>query len=267
MTQHLRDFLRFLQLNRNASAHTVRAYESDLTQFLDHTAAQAGVRRADLDPTRLDRDAVRSFLAQVHKQGQARATSARKLAAVRTFLRYLRREGLIEGDAAALVPTPKRAVRMPAHLSEDEMTRLIAAPATDTLLGRRDHAILELFYASGLRLSELVGLDVEDLNLSAKMVRVLGKGRKERIVPFNSSTAAAMRAYLKDRELLVRGVRLPLGDARGRQPDRGSRRNGPPNRLRQGYGGPPKLHAKAEGGRYGGYEPTSVAKNARARRA
>src|SRR5438093_1090801 len=156
----------------------------------------------------------------MHKLGQARATAARKLAAVRTFLRYLRREGLIEGDAAALVRTPKREVRMPAHLSEDEMTRLMAAPANDTPLGRRDHAILELFYASGLRLSELVGLDVEDLNLSAKMVRVLGKGRKERIVPFNNSTAAAMRAYLKDRELLVRGVRL--------QPDRGSRRNGPP---------------------------------------
>jgi len=205
MTRHLKDFLRFLELNRNASAHTVRAYESDLTQFLDCTAARANVTRADLDPARLDRDAVRAFLADVHKLGQARATSARKLAAVRTFLRYLRREGLIEGDAAALVPTPKREVRMPAHLSEDEMTRLMAAPANDTPLGRRDHAILELFYASGLRLSELVGLDVEDLNLSAKMVRVLGKGRKERIVPFNNSTAAAMRAYLKDRERLMHG--------------------------------------------------------------
>ena len=250
MTRHLKDFLRFLELNRNASAHTVRAYESDLTQFLDCTAARANVKRADLDPVRLDRDAVRAFLADVHKLGQARATSARKLAAVRTFLRYLRREGLIEGDAAALVPTPKREVRMPAHLSEDEMTRLMAAPANDTPLGRRDHAILELFYASGLRLSELVGLDVEDLNLSAKMVRVLGKGRKERIVPFNNSTVAAMRTYLKDREQFVRGVRL--------QPDRRSRPNGPPNRLRQGYGGPPKLHAKAEGGRHVREEPLFV---------
>jgi integrase/recombinase XerC len=205
MTACLEAFLQFLELNRNVSPHTVRAYESDLTQFLDHAAAEAGVRRADLDPARLDRDAVRGFLAKVHRQGQARATSARKLAAVRTFLRYLRREGLIDGDAAALVPTPKREERMPAHLSEAEMTRLIAAPASDTPLGRRDHAILELFYASGLRLSELVGLDVDDLNLSAKMVRVLGKGGKERIVPFNTSTATAIRAYLKDRELLVHG--------------------------------------------------------------
>ena len=93
---------------------------------------------------------------------------------------------------------------MPAHLSEREMEALLSAPAADTPLGRRDRAILELFYASGLRLSELVGLDVEDVNLSAKMVRVLGKGRKERIVPFNRCTALALRTYLADRATLVR---------------------------------------------------------------
>jgi integrase/recombinase XerC len=91
MTARLTAFLEFLALNRNVSAHTVRAYESDLTQFLDHAAAAASVAPADLDPARLDRDAVRSFLAGVHRKGQARATAARKLAAVRTFLRYLRR--------------------------------------------------------------------------------------------------------------------------------------------------------------------------------
>ena len=126
---------------------------------------------------------------------------------MRTFLRYLRREEVIEDDPGALVATPKRDIRMPAHLSEAEMTALLDAPAGDTPLSRRDRAILELFYASGLRLSELTGLDVEDLNLSAKMVRVLGKGGKERIVPFNGSTAKAMRAYLNDRETLVRSVR------------------------------------------------------------
>jgi integrase/recombinase XerC len=233
MTEVLKDFLKFLALNRNASAHTVRAYESDLTQFLDHAAAQSGVKRTALDPARLDRDIIRGFLADMHKRGQSRATSARKLAAVRTFLRYLRREDLIEGDPGALVATPKREVRMPAHLSEGEMADLIAAPAVDSPLGRRDHAILELFYASGLRLSELVGLDVEDLNLSARMVRVLGKGGKQRIVPFNTSTAGAIRTYLKDRELLVRGVCLSLGGPRdraldglrGRETDRGVTRD------------------------------------------
>jgi integrase/recombinase XerC len=226
VTTELKEFLRFLRLNRNVSPHTVRAYESDLSQFLAHAALAAGVKPSALTPAQLDRAAIRGFLADTHKRGQARATSARKLAATRTFLRYLRREGLLAGDPGALVPTPKREVRMPAHLSEDEMSRLIAAPA-DSPLGRRDHAILELFYASGLRLSELVGLDVEDLNLTAKMVRVLGKGGKERIVPFNNSTAVAVRAYLKDRQLLVRQA---------------PRRTGPP----------PKLPAKTEGGRHEG---------------
>jgi integrase/recombinase XerC len=205
MNAHLKTFLQFLRLNRNASAHTVRAYESDLSQFLDHAAALADVKRAALEPSHLDRAALRGFLAELHKRGLSRASAARKLAAARTFLRYLRREGMVNDDAGAMVPTPKRDVRMPVHLSEQEMARLVTAPALDAPLGRRDRAILELFYASGLRLSELAGLDADDVNLSAQMVRTLGKGGKQRIVPFNKSTASAIRAYLKDRELLVRG--------------------------------------------------------------
>jgi integrase/recombinase XerC len=203
---HLKSFLRFLELNRNASAHTVRAYDSDLSQFLAHVASEAGVKRSDLDAAQLDRSAIRSFLADLHRRGDARATAARKLAAVRTFLRYLRREEVIDDDPGALVPTPKRDVRMPAHLSEGEMEALLAAPATDAPLPRRDRAILELFYASGLRLSELAGLDLEDVNLSQRMVRVRGKGKKERLVPFNTSTATAIRTYLKDRDALIRGA-------------------------------------------------------------
>jgi integrase/recombinase XerC len=203
MNEILKAFLQFLRLNRNASAHTVRAYESDLSQFLNHVAQSAGVKRGELTPSHLDRLAIRGFLADLHKRGLSRASAARKLAAARTFLRYLRREGLMEDDSGTLVPTPKREVRMPAHLSEEEMARLLDAPAGDTALGRRDRAILELFYASGLRLSELVGLDVDDANVSAQMVRTLGKGGKQRLVPFNKTTATALRAYLKDRALLV----------------------------------------------------------------
>ena len=214
MTGHLKDFLQFLRLNRNVSPHTVRGYQSDLTQFLDHLAARRGVMRRDLGAQALDRSAIRSFLGSVHERGQARATSARKLAAVRAFLRYLRRESVIDQDPAALIATPKQDVRMPAHLSEDEMTRLLDAPAGDTPLGRRDRAILELFYASGLRLSELAGLDLEDVNLRARMVRVTGKGGKERLVPFNSSTASAIRVSLKDRELLVREAPSTLREKR-----------------------------------------------------
>jgi integrase/recombinase XerC len=207
MIERLKEYLRYLRFNRNASAHTVRAYNTDLLQFLDHAAAAAGVRRATLEGSHLDRAALRSFLAELHRHGLSRASAARKLAAVRSFLRYLRREHAIDEDPGALVATPKRDIRMPAHLSEREMEVLLAAPAADTPLSRRDRAILELFYASGLRLSELVGLDVGDVNLSAQVVRVLGKGRKERLVPFNGSTATAIRTYLADRATLVVGRR------------------------------------------------------------
>jgi integrase/recombinase XerC len=204
MNAHLKAFLQFLKLNRSASPHTVRAYESDLTQFLGHAAVLAGITRAALEPAHLDRAALRGFMTELHKRGLSRASAARKLAAARTFLRYLRREGVVDGDAGAMVPTPKRDVRMPVHLSEQEMARLVTAPPSDEPLARRDRAILELFYASGLRLSELAGLGIDDVNLSAQMVRALGKGGKQRLVPFNTSTATAIRTYLPDREQLVR---------------------------------------------------------------
>jgi integrase/recombinase XerC len=220
ITTHLKHFVEFLRLNRNASAHTARAYDSDITQFLSHAAIENRIAPADLRPEHVDRSAIRRFLAELHRQGHSRATAARKLAAVRTFLRYLRREAVIDGDPGALVATPKREIRMPAHLSEQEMVALLAAPAADEPLGRRDRAILELFYASGLRLSELAGLNVADLNLSARMVRVLGKGGKPRLVPFNASAAAAVRAYLKDWEGLTKhgAGRVAQAGQEGRDP-------------------------------------------------
>jgi integrase/recombinase XerC len=203
MTDHLTHFLDYLRYNRNASPHTVRAYQSDLTQFIAHAAAAAGVAPAALEPESIGRDTIRAFLRHLHTGGQTRATAARKLAGVRAFLRYLRREAIIEGDPGALVGSPRREIRIPAHLSEGEMETLLESAAGEGPLGRRDRAILELFYASGLRLSELAGLDVEDVNLGAKMVRVLGKGRKQRLVPFNGTTAAALRVYLKERGKMV----------------------------------------------------------------
>ena len=228
MTAHLKAFLQFMRLNRNASVHTVRAYESDLGQFLGDVAAQTGTKVAELGPGALDRHAIRRFVGELHQRGLSRASAARKLAAVRTFLRYLRREEIIGDDPGALVPTPKREVRMPAHLSEDEMTALLDAADDATPLGWRDRAILELFYASGLRLGELAGLDLEDVNLSARMARVLGKGGKERLVPFNSTTASAIRAYLRGRETLLDGQEGRDGrDRRERQsPTRPSRLSG-----------------------------------------
>ena len=194
----LEEFLEHLALNENASAHTVRAYESDLSQFLTFLAAHTGRKRIDLAPDDFSHLNIRAFLGDLQKRGNSRSSAARKLAALRTFARYLRREGVIEGDPASLVGTPKREQRLPAHLGEGEMVQLLDMPDTGHPLGRRDKAILELFYASGLRLSELVGLDVDDVNLSSRIVRVLGKGRKERLVPFNKTAEAALRQWMKD---------------------------------------------------------------------
>ena len=152
---HLRTFLDYLSLNRNASAHTVDAYASDVQQFL--TFASVYLEKANVTPKDMDIDLVRAFLAELHRQGQSRASASRKLSALRTFMRYLKREGWIETDPASLAVSPKREQRVPAHLSVDEMSQLLDMPDTSGPLGRRDRAILELFYASGLRLSELVG--------------------------------------------------------------------------------------------------------------
>ena len=205
--EHLKAFLEHLRLNENASAHTVRAYDSDLSQFLAFLASHLDRRVSELAPPDLDHLNARAFLADLARRGNSKASAARKLSAIRAFGRYLRHEGIIDGDPAALVGTPKREVRIPKHLAVDEMSKLLDAPDTSAPLGRRDKAILELFYASGLRLSELVGLDVDDVNLSSRIVRVRGKGGKERLVPFNPPAADAIRsAWLRDREGLRQGA-------------------------------------------------------------
>jgi len=213
MRDHLKAFLEHLLLNENASPHTVRAYESDLSQYLAFLATHVNRRVSELTPDHLDHLGARGFIADLNKRGNAKASAARKLSAIRAFGRYLRREGIIDSDPAALVGTPRRETRIPNHLAVDEMSKLLDAPDTSGPLGRRDQAILELFYASGLRLSELAGLDLEDVNLSGRVVRVLGKGRKERIVPFNPTAGAALRAWLADREQFLRAGQTP---ARGR---------------------------------------------------
>jgi integrase/recombinase XerC len=218
MKEQLDAFLEHLALNDNASAHTVRAYESDLSQFLTFLAQHLGKRRSDLVPTEFAHGHIRAFLSELHKRGNSRSSAARKLAAIRAFGRHLRREGELDGDPAALVGTPRQDHHLPAHLGEAEMTRLLEMPDVSRPLGRRDRAILELFYASGLRLSELVGLDIGDVNLASRTVRVLGKGRKERLVPFNRTTEDAIRSWLKDWETLLAArpaVRRGLGKRSG----------------------------------------------------
>ncbi|HAK55255.1 MAG: tyrosine recombinase XerC [Vicinamibacterales bacterium] len=217
MLSQLRSFLEFLRLNRNVSAHTLRAYESDLTQFVSFMADTLERPVESIGPAEFDQLAIRGFLADLYRRGNSRASSARKLAAIRAFGRYLRRERLIEGDPGALVGTPKLEQRIPAHLELNEMEQLLEMPDTETPLGRRDRAILEMFYASGLRLSELVALDLDDVDLNGRLVRVHGKGGRERIVPFNRSAAAAVRRYLRDREALVRRAPTPAATRTARR--------------------------------------------------
>ena len=214
MTSQLEAFIDYLRLNRNTSVHTSAAYNSDLTQLVEFAAGHLDKPIARLRPRDLDLAVVRAYMAELYRRGQSRASVARKLSALRTFVRFLRREGWIDTDPVALAQSPRREHKVPAHLSVDEMATLLDAPDAATLLGRRDRAILELFYASGLRLSELVGLDMEDVNLRSRVVRVMGKGGKERLVPFNTSAQKALHAWYADRARLRAGA---IGKAPARQ--------------------------------------------------
>lgn len=217
LKEHSRAFVAFLKLNRNVSPNTVRAYDTDVTQFLEFVAARDGLKPSQVPPDRLDPIAIRDFLGDLHKRGLSRASAARRLSALRTFAKYLVREGVLPDDATQLVGAPKREQSLPAHLGHSEIDALLGSPDLSIVAGRRDRAILELFYASGLRLSELAGADLEDINLSGRMIRVRGKGGKERLLPFNTSAADAMRSMLTDAASL-RPVVAPR--PKGRAPQR-----------------------------------------------
>lgn len=210
LKERAREFLEFLKFNRNVSPHTLRAYDTDVEQFLAFAATSRGVKPSQLTVDVFDTDTVRGFMGALHERGISRASSARRLAALRTFARYLVREEAIADDPTALVGVPRKAQTLPAHLPMPEMDRLLSAPDVQTVAGRRDQAILELFYASGLRLSELVGLDLGDINLSSRIARVDGKGGKQRLVPFNRTAAEAIRQMLQDPQPLP----APPGAAR-----------------------------------------------------
>src|SRR5262245_35364462 len=236
MRAHVESFLEFLHYNRNASTHTVRAYESDISQYLQWVAAETGRRVGDLTPADLDPQTLRTHIAELNRQGEARSSVSRKVSALRTFVRYLRREGLLERDPTSLTVAPRREHTLPVHLTESEMARLLETPDAADPLGRRDRAILELFYASGLRLSELEALDLENVDFSRRMVRVMGKGGKERIVPFNHASERALRAWLADRWKILaeRGTKNKDGrtDRTERRTKGGERPRAAPSRRR-----------------------------------
>jgi integrase/recombinase XerC len=195
MSAAIERFLRHMDRERNASAHTVRAYGEDVAQFATYLAGEIG---REPRPQDADHLAVRGFLAALHGGGLRRVSAARKLAALRTFFRYLCREGILDRNPAAAILSPRLERSIPSHLEEDETASLLDVPGDDDA-SLRARAILELLYATGIRCAELVGLDVPEVDLDARMVRVLGKGRKERVVPFGSRARDAVLAYLPAR--------------------------------------------------------------------
>jgi integrase/recombinase XerC len=196
MQEWIDRFQQFLAVERNLSPHTCAAYRRDLEEFREFLAGHGGAAAADLQ--RVDHVLLRRYLAELHKRNQ-RTSIARKLSALRSFFRYLVREGTLSANPAEVVATPKRNRYLPKTLSVDEATALMERGHGTTLLALRDRAILELLYSSGLRVSELTGLNVGGLDLREQLVRVLGKGRKERIVPVGRKAHEALTAYLEAR--------------------------------------------------------------------
>jgi integrase/recombinase XerC len=185
-------FLRHLDRERNASPHTVRAYGEDLQQFARHAREDLG---RDARPQDVDHLLIRAFLARLRREGLKTTSAARKLATLRTFFRYLCREGIIDRNPARALLSPRLEKRVPTYLDERDVALLVEMPG-EGLPAVRGRAILEMLYATGVRCSELVGLDLEEIDRVDRSIRVLGKGRKERIVPFGTRASAALEAYL-----------------------------------------------------------------------
>jgi integrase/recombinase XerC len=195
------DFLDYLTYERNVSANTISAYRNDLESFVGFLCNDYfTMAREHLDLGKVDHLTIRSYLAHLARQKLARASTARHLSALRSFFKYLMREGVVPANPARSVTTPKREKHLPAVMQTSDIALLLEQPDLSTPLGLRDRAFLELLYGSGLRISELVGIELDDLQLRARLVKVRGKGSKERIVPFGSKAEEALRAWLAVRK-------------------------------------------------------------------
>jgi integrase/recombinase XerC len=195
MEDAIRAFVTFLEIERGASRETIRGYRSDLRQFLSYAGTLRPSTAPALTPEEVDPLTIRGYLAWLDRKKEKKASLARKLAALRSFFRFMTREGLAGQNPAAEVRTPKLPQYLPRVLTKDDANALMEFPEGDDLSARRDRAILETLYSTGARVSELVGMNVEDLNRSDGLVRLRGKGRKERIVPIGTVALEALREY------------------------------------------------------------------------
>ncbi len=203
MRRYIEAFLEALR-NRAVSEHTLTSYESDLREFESFLE----LRKATFES--IDHIFIRDFLGHLYDRQLEKTSIARKLACLRTFFKFLVRERRIKTNPAELVSSPRLPKKLPSYLPEDEAATVVETPEGDTVKDLRDRAILELLYASGLRVRELAGLNDENLDMGQQLIRVFGKGRKQRIVPFGEFAARALTAYLAERDRL--GLAAPEDD-------------------------------------------------------
>jgi integrase/recombinase XerC len=223
MEREIRDFVQYLKVERGASGHTLRNYLSDLRQFLTFLGAHDQAKSEGLSasggwparPPQAERGAetinhlgIRAYLADLRQQGLKKSSLARKLAVLRSFFKYLRREGLVRANPASLVNMPRLEKSLPTFLTIDQAATLMESPTGQDRFALRDRAILETFYSTGVRLSELVDLRLEDIDFQSGLARIRGKGRKERIIPIGSKAIEAIKKYLETRSMEVRGQSL-----------------------------------------------------------
>lgn len=191
MQRYIDKFVNYLKIEKNAAEHTIINYKIDLRAF--------NVFLGDKDVAAVDHLALRRFLADMRARSYAKRTVARKLASLRSFFKFLYREGYIKSNPITAISSPKLDKKLPVFLDVDKVTKLILKPDTKTESGLRDRAILETLYSTGIRVSELVGLDTGDVDFISGVIKVLGKGSKERIVPIGDEAIAAIRRYLDKR--------------------------------------------------------------------
>jgi len=190
MANELQKFRMYLSAERSVSKHTIMAYETDIGQFLDY------LERAKVELSSVDHIILRRYLSWLNTKKYATRSIARKLASLRTFFKFLKREGCIDNNPTILLSTPKLQKRLPRFLKITVMEELLNSPDRTQALGERDRAILEILYGSGVRVGEVVGLDLDDVNPNRKEIRVWGKGKKERIIPINTKGIDAIESYI-----------------------------------------------------------------------
>ncbi|MCA9243986.1 MAG: tyrosine recombinase XerC [Phycisphaerales bacterium] len=199
-TPLIQQFIDHLRAERAFSAHTARCYAADLEQFSEHVAKLGGgslkPEEVDRKLTQMDTEELRVFMGQLRDKNYCKSTIARKLATLRSFYKFLLRRGLIRSNPVATIRTPKQDKRLPKYLEIEQIEKLFSNCDTTTLLGSRDRAILETLYSTGIRVSELVALDIADIDLGASVVHVRGKGKKERVIPIGPGAVRAIIHYL-----------------------------------------------------------------------